>query len=165
VSRAERPGREPSRTPDCSRRLHPPPTSPPKGGANATNALLDLDEPPTAIVYANDLMAIAGMSTAVSRASRSPASLSVTGFDDTPLSAYSQPALTTVRTDVVGWGAAAARQLLAVIDTTKPAARSTCRHPSLSFELQTAPPRQPGIGAPRKDRRGSAPIRHRKETR
>jgi len=80
-----------------------------EGGANATNALLDLDEPPTAIVYANDLMAIAGMSTAVSRGVEVPGQLSVTGFDDTPLSAYIQPALTTVRTDVVGWGAAAAR--------------------------------------------------------
>src|ERR1035437_3159618 len=36
-----------------------------QGGADATSALLDLDEPPTAIVYSNDLMAIAGMSTAM----------------------------------------------------------------------------------------------------
>ena len=135
-----------------------------EGGANATNALLDLDEPPTAIVYANDLMAIAGMSTAVSRGVAVPGQLSVTGFDDTPLSAYIQPALTTVRTDVVGWGAAAARQLLAVIDH-EAGCEINLPTPEFVIRASTAPPRQPGIGAPRKDRRGSAPIRHRKETR
>ena len=39
----------------------------PSGGAQATNELLDLPEPPTAIVYANDLMAIAGTSAAQAR--------------------------------------------------------------------------------------------------
>jgi DNA-binding LacI/PurR family transcriptional regulator len=139
-------------------------------GANATSALLDLAEPPTAIVYANDLMAIAGMSTAISRGVEVPGQLSVTGFDDAPLSAYIQPALTTVRTDVVGWGRAAATELLALIDHEPhepvDAAGSGFNLPAPEFVIRasTAPPSHPGHGAPSKDRRGSASILHRKKS-
>jgi len=134
-----------------------------QGGANATTALLGLDEPPTAIVYANDLMAIAGMSTAISRGIEVPGRLSVTGFDDAPLSEYIQPALTTVRTDVVGWGRAAARQLLAVIDQ-EPGSQIDLPAPEFVIRASTAPPCHPGTGTPSKDRRRSAPILHRTES-
>jgi DNA-binding LacI/PurR family transcriptional regulator len=86
------------------------------GGARATATLLDLAEPPTAIVYANDVMAIAGMAVAASRGVSVPDQLSVTGFDDTELSRHLCPALTTVRSDALGWGAAAAELLLDVIE-------------------------------------------------
>jgi DNA-binding LacI/PurR family transcriptional regulator len=134
-----------------------------QGGASATSQLLDLDEPPTAIVYANDLMAIAGMSTAISRGVEVPGQLSVTGFDDAPLSAYIQPALTTVRTDVVGWGRAAATQLLAVIDR-EDGSDIDLPAPEFVIRASTAPPRQPGTGAPSKDRRDSATAHHRTES-
>ena len=86
------------------------------GGAAATAALLDLEPPPTAIVYANDVMAIAGMSVAAARGVSVPDQLSVTGFDDTELARHLSPALTTVRSDALGWGAAAAKLLLDVIE-------------------------------------------------
>lgn len=86
-----------------------------ESGAVATRTLLDLAEPPTAVVYANDLTAMAGMSVAASRGVRIPEDLSVTGFDDMELSAYLQPALTTVSTDVVAWGRAAATTLLDLV--------------------------------------------------
>ena len=134
-----------------------------QGGATATSQLLDLDEPPTAIVYANDLMAIAGMSTAISRGVEVPAQLSVTGFDDAPLSAYIQPPLTTVRTDVAGWGRAAATQLLAVIDR-KAGSDIDLPAPEFVIRASTASPRHPGTGAPSKDRRDSATAHHRTES-
>lgn len=87
-----------------------------ESGAAATRALLDLAERPTAIVYANDLMAMAGLSLAVSRGVSVPGELSITGYDDMEISAHLQPALTTVATDVVAWGRAAATLLLEVID-------------------------------------------------
>jgi LacI family repressor for deo operon, udp, cdd, tsx, nupC, and nupG len=87
-------------------------------GARATRTLLDLPTPPTAIVYANDLMAMAGLSLAVSRGVRVPEQLSITGYDDLEISAHLQPALTSISTDVVAWGRAAATRLLALIDGT-----------------------------------------------
>jgi DNA-binding LacI/PurR family transcriptional regulator len=84
------------------------------GGAAATRALLEGAQPPTAIVYANDVMAIAGMGVAIGLGLQVPGDLSVTGFDDVPLAAHLAPPLTTVRQDAMGWGRAAAEVLLAV---------------------------------------------------
>ncbi|MCW2759722.1 MAG: transcriptional regulator, LacI family [Nocardioidaceae bacterium] len=91
-----------------------------ESGAAATRTLLDLPEPPTAIVYANDLMAMAGLSLAVARGVSVPGDLSVTGFDDIEISAHLQPSLTTVNTDVVAWGRAAATRLLELIRSAEP---------------------------------------------
>ncbi|MBL7262286.1 LacI family DNA-binding transcriptional regulator [Paractinoplanes lichenicola] len=86
------------------------------GGARATRMLLAMPDKPTAIVYANDLMAIAGLSVASELGVVVPAQLSITGFDNTDLSAYVSPPLTTVRTDPYLWGRAAAEALLASIE-------------------------------------------------
>ena len=87
-----------------------------EGGAAATRELLDLAEPATAIVYANDLMAIAGLAIAATRGIGVPDRLSVVGYDDTELAAHVKPSLSSVATDVVGWGQAAARWLLELVD-------------------------------------------------
>lgn len=89
-------------------------------GARATHELLDLPQPPTAIVYANDLMAIAGISVATDRGLRVPHDLSVVGFDDVPLAPYVVPPLTTVRQEVIEWGRACARTLVAVVEGREP---------------------------------------------
>ena len=91
-----------------------------RSGAEATSTILDLPEPPTAIVYANDLMATAGLALAVSRSISVPQQLSVTGFDDVEISAHLQPPLTSVATDVSAWGRAAATRLLALIHGQEP---------------------------------------------
>lgn len=91
-----------------------------ESGAAATRQLLDLAEPPTAIVYANDLMAMAGLSLAQSRGLHVPGDLSVTGYDDTEMAAHLQPSMTTVSTDVIEWGRAAATRLLELIDQLTP---------------------------------------------
>nr|WP_274388268.1 substrate-binding domain-containing protein [Salsipaludibacter albus] len=87
------------------------------GGAGATKRLFSTGRPePTAIVYANDLMAMAGLA-ALDRMGRSvPGDVSITGFDDVPLAAYASPPLTTVTSDALGWGRAAARLLLEIVD-------------------------------------------------
>jgi len=91
-----------------------------EAGAAATRELLDLADPPTAIVYANDLMAIAGLAVATSRAIDVPGRLSITGYEDTELAAHVQPSLTSVSSDVIGWGRAAAKRLLELVDQRPP---------------------------------------------
>jgi DNA-binding LacI/PurR family transcriptional regulator len=83
-------------------------------------ALLALPQRPTAVVFANDLMATAGLSLALSRGVSVPGELSVTGFDDVEISAHLQPSLTSVHTDVVAWGRAAATRLLQLIHLEDP---------------------------------------------
>ncbi|BDI24125.1 LacI family DNA-binding transcriptional regulator [Herbiconiux sp. L3-i23] len=85
-------------------------------GAAATAALLDLDDRPTAIVYANDPMAIAGLGVAHRRGLDLPTDLSITGFDDSDIADYIYPALTSVRTRPGQWGEAAAATLLQLVD-------------------------------------------------
>ncbi|MGP9695037.1 LacI family DNA-binding transcriptional regulator [Brachybacterium sp. AOP25-B2-12] len=81
-------------------------------GRDATAALLDAPDRPSAIVYANDIMAIAGLSLARSRGLRVPEDLSITGFDDSELSAHLSPALTTVATDARARGEAVTAMLI-----------------------------------------------------
>ena len=85
------------------------------GGAEATRAMLDAADRPTAILYASDLMAIAGLAVAAQRGLRIPEDLSVVGFDDDQISAHLPVPLSTVRTDAYGWGRAAAAALQACV--------------------------------------------------
>jgi DNA-binding LacI/PurR family transcriptional regulator len=103
------------------------------GGAAATHELLDLPEPPTAIVYANDLMAIAGMSAAAERGLRVPDDLSIVGFDDIALAPFVSPPLTTVRQGVVAWGRECALELVASVER-----REAGRHalPAVQFVVR-----------------------------
>lgn len=84
-------------------------------GARATARLLDLAEPPTAVVHASDPLAVAGLGVAHDRGLRLPEQLSTTGFDDVELAGHVYPPLTTVRTDSRAWGAAAATALVALL--------------------------------------------------
>ncbi|MGH3335813.1 MAG: LacI family DNA-binding transcriptional regulator, partial [Nocardioides sp.] len=113
-----------------------------EGGSAATRKLLDLAEPPTAIVYANDLMAIAGLAVAAGRGIDVPGHLSVTGYEDTELAAHLQPSLTTVSSDVIGWGRAAAVRLLELIDQ-RPATDINLPLPRLVVRGSSGPVPQP----------------------
>lgn len=112
------------------------------GGARATRRLLSQPDPPSAIVYANDLMAIAGMGVAVEAGLEVPSDLSVVGFDDVPLAAHVTPPLTTVRQDALAWGQAAASTLLAVVEG-KSVPIIQLDPPRLIVRASTARPRQP----------------------
>lgn len=109
------------------------------GGARATRAVLAATPRPTAVVYASDLMAIAGLGALRDAGLRVPADVSVVGFDDVRLAAHLTPPLTTVRVDYVRLGRDCAELLLAtLLDTPRPSPEP------ISAELvvrgSTAPP-------------------------
>ncbi|GAB2627755.1 LacI family transcriptional regulator [Paractinoplanes abujensis] len=66
-------------------------------GYRLAGELLDLPQPPTALVAFNDKMAVGALRAATARGLRVPDDLSVAGFDDIELSRITQPMLTTVR--------------------------------------------------------------------
>jgi DNA-binding LacI/PurR family transcriptional regulator len=86
------------------------------GGRAATTRLLDGEARPTAIVYSNDLMAVAGMSAIFARGLRVPDDISIVGWDDITVSQYLHPALSTVTQHPFDDGRTAAQLLLEAID-------------------------------------------------
>ncbi|WP_426186967.1 LacI family DNA-binding transcriptional regulator [Microbacterium sp. TWP3-1-2b2] len=89
-------------------------------GRTLTAELLALSERPSAILYSNDTMAIAGLSYARSQGLSIPRDLAISGFDDDHLSAHLSPALTSVSSDPAARGRAAARLLRADILGAEP---------------------------------------------
>lgn len=86
-------------------------------GYQGANALLAQVPRPTAIFALTDMMAI-GVLHAASEAGLSiPRDLSVMGFDNVPMSAYTQPALTTIEQPIYTMGETAAELLLDQINT------------------------------------------------
>ena len=84
--------------------------------AEMTYRLLDRPDPPTAIVYASDVMALAGLGVAAARGVPVPARLSVVSWDDSYLTTLVHPAVTALWRDTPGYGALAASVLLDLVD-------------------------------------------------
>ena len=81
-----------------------------EGGQAAAGALLDRGC--TAIVCGSDLMAFGAIRGVRTRGLSVPGDVSVVGFDDSPLIAFADPPLTTIRQPVEAMGAAAVNVLL-----------------------------------------------------
>ncbi len=81
-----------------------------EGGEAATGRLLD--QGVTGIVCGSDLMALGAIRAARQRGRCVPAELSVVGFDDSPLIAFTDPPLTTLRQPVTSMAVAAVRALV-----------------------------------------------------
>jgi LacI family repressor for deo operon, udp, cdd, tsx, nupC, and nupG len=105
----------------------------------ATERVLQATVRPTAIVYTSDMLALAGVGVARKLKLDVPGDVSITGFDDSPVSALSSPPLTTVRVDYAGFGEAAAAMLLAEIDGA-PLPRFEPAPPELIVRGSTGPP-------------------------
>jgi LacI family repressor for deo operon, udp, cdd, tsx, nupC, and nupG len=109
-------------------------------GRDRTAELLDRPDRPTAIVYASDTMAVAGLSYARSRNLSIPGDLAVAGFDDDHLSAHLSPPLTTVATDPFERGRVSVQTLLADLDGAEPrTVQLDCNRLRLRASTHTAP--------------------------
>jgi LacI family transcriptional regulator len=73
-------------------------------GSTATEMLLDLPTPPSAILACNDLMALGVMTTVQQHGLRVGDDIAVAGFDDIPAAQTADPPLTTIRQPINGIG-------------------------------------------------------------
>jgi DNA-binding LacI/PurR family transcriptional regulator len=87
----------------------------PEDGAYALHRMIELPGAPTAVICYNDLTALGIIAEAARIGIQVPRRLSVVGFDDIPLSAYSVPALTTVKQPARELGMEAVRISLAAL--------------------------------------------------
>ncbi|MCX4716409.1 LacI family transcriptional regulator [Streptomyces virginiae] len=108
-------------------------------GAAATRRVLAEPEPPTALVYDNDVMAVAGSAVAAELGIPVPGRLSIVAWDDSALCRVTHPRLTALVRDTAGFGRLAAGELLAVLAGDPPGVRISER-PRLEPRESTAPP-------------------------
>jgi DNA-binding LacI/PurR family transcriptional regulator len=109
------------------------------GGQEAMAALLDLDDPPTAVFAMSDEMAFGALMELSRRGLEPGVDVSVIGVDDHDISRVL--ALSTIRQDVASQGAAAARALIGVM-TSSPVQLEPVMSPiELVLRATTGPPR------------------------
>ncbi|KOX13925.1 LacI family transcriptional regulator [Saccharothrix sp. NRRL B-16348] len=94
-----------------------------ESGAKLTTALLNAPEPPTAILYDNDVMAVAGLNVAKELGVAVPDRLSLVAWDDSSLCRLASPALTTMSVDVHQFGVTVAESVLELIEGVEVAER------------------------------------------
>jgi LacI family transcriptional regulator len=123
-----------------------------EAGARAAAALLDAHPRITAIVAANDLLALGCYDEAKRRGLACPRDISITGFNDMPFADRFDPPLTTVRIAQRAMGTEAACLLLAEIENPRSPRREIKLQPELVVRGSTARLRSPSRMAPRRSR-------------
>ncbi|TPG52975.1 LacI family DNA-binding transcriptional regulator [Sphingomonas glacialis] len=118
-----------------------------RSGLDATERLLDLPEPPSAIFAANDDMAAAAIAVAHRRGLDVPRDLAVVGFDDSALATTIWPELTTIRQPVTDMARMAVELLVEALRLDKSAAPGEVAEPHVQIgyalirRQSDAPPR------------------------
>ena len=119
-----------------------------ESGYRGTRRLLELDEPPTAIFAASDLMAAGALRAASEAGVHVPRELAVVGFDDIGLASLITPQLTTVRQDMQALGEAAAEGLGRMIEDPQAAPARTLVPTQLVVRTSSGASGAPRAAAP-----------------
>ncbi|ARP68881.1 LacI family transcriptional regulator [Streptomyces pluripotens] len=85
-------------------------------GAAVTRRVLGGSPVPTALIYDNDVMAVAGVAVATELGFRVPQNVSVVSWEDSALCRMVTPRLSALSRDSAEFGRTAARELLALLD-------------------------------------------------
>jgi len=85
-------------------------------GRHALRLLMRQEEPPTAIICGNDVLAIGALLECLAAGIAVPGAVSITGFDDLELASHLRPALTTLRVPSAAMGRHAAEYLVDRLD-------------------------------------------------
>lgn len=110
-------------------------------GARAARTLLAGESLPTAVAVFNDRCAVGLLDTLARAGVDVPATVSVAGYDDSPLSRLAHVDLTTVSQDVPGTAEHVLDLLAERLDGGRDAAREVVLAPRLLPRASTAPPR------------------------
>lgn len=84
--------------------------------ARQTRELLNLENPPTCIMYPDDTSLIGGRNVIIEMGLQIPGDISIAGYDGTRMSQLLHPKLTTIRQDTELIGSEAARRLIVSIE-------------------------------------------------
>ena len=93
------------------------PNGRPEGGEIGAKHCLDLDDPPTAIICFNDMMAIGVVKALREAGLQVPRDCSVVGFDDISIAAYTYPSLTTLKQPKYQLGYQAAQMMYKILQS------------------------------------------------
>ena len=88
----------------------------PEAMCEPTRRLLALPEPPTCILYPDDISYLGGVYALEQMGRAIPGDLSTAGYDGTIVGQAFHPRLTTVKQDAEGMGASAARELARIVE-------------------------------------------------
>ncbi len=110
-----------------------------RGGYLAMQTLLRRSPRPTAVFACNDLMAFGALAAAREAGIAVPQQLSIVGFDDIDLAAFSAPPLTTVAQPKQQIGTVAADLLLDRVSNARTDNRQMILDPELRVRASTAP--------------------------
>lgn len=108
-------------------------------GRAATRELLDRCDRPTALVFDNDLMTVAGLSASAELGLSVPGDVSLLAWDDSALCRITHPTLSAMSHDVMAFGAHVGRRLFGLLGGAEPAAHLDST-PHLSVRGSTAAP-------------------------
>lgn len=89
------------------------------GAYRETMYLLNLDEPPTCILYPDDFSAFGGYNAIQERGLRIPHDISIAGYDGIRITRHIEPTLTTLRQDTKELGRQVGEKLISLIEHPK----------------------------------------------
>jgi DNA-binding LacI/PurR family transcriptional regulator len=112
-----------------------------EAGAAATRELMSAADRPTAIIYDNDLMAVAGLSVVNGLGLRSPNDVTLVAWDDSTLCRITHPTLTAMSHNIVAYGAEVTQRMFDLLDGAEPAAHLYSTPALLVRESSGPPPR------------------------
>ncbi len=116
-----------------------------EGGVRASERLLSLANPPTAIFAVTDMAAVGAYEAARRRALRLPQDLAVVGYNDIPLASRLNPGLTTVHVPIHEFGSVAAGILMSQIESGEASPRRVVFTPQLVVRGSTVAGAEPPV--------------------
>lgn len=116
-----------------------------EGGYESFKDLLATDEPPTAFFFYSDVMALGALRAAADLGLRIPQDVSIVGYDDISLAAFTSPRLTTVSQPKKRLGALAVRRALLRLADRELAAETIMLPVTLAVRESSGP--APGLRA------------------